>query len=91
MVWIVVQYYLILITIKIKQKEIKVVGFSDTTAILLAIYQKTKIPTYYGHALLPSFDEQEYIKKWNSNSFKKYVVNNYVVKLISHNIEQIKK
>lgn len=60
---------------KIKQNKIKIVGYSDTTAILLAVYNKTKIPTYYGPALLPSFDEQDYIKKWNLNSFKKYVIN----------------
>lgn len=34
-----------------------VIGYSDTTAILLALYAKTNIPTYYGPALIPSFGE----------------------------------
>lgn len=60
----------------IKKKKTKIIGYSDTTAILLAIYNKTKIPTYYGPALLPSFDEQEYIKNWNLKSLDKIVHNN---------------
>ncbi|MFP3472076.1 LD-carboxypeptidase, partial [Micrococcus sp. SIMBA_144] len=36
-----------------------VVGYSDATAILLALYHKTNIPTYYGPALIPSFGEFE--------------------------------
>lgn len=36
-----------------------VVGYSDATAILLALYAKTGIPTYYGPALVPSFGEFE--------------------------------
>ena len=34
-----------------------VVGYSDTTAILLALYAKTGISTFYGPALVPSFGE----------------------------------
>lgn len=34
-----------------------IVGYSDTTAILLALYAKTKIPVFYGPALVPSFGE----------------------------------
>ena len=30
----------------IKKNKTKVIGFSDTTAILLAIYNKTKLPVY---------------------------------------------
>lgn len=63
---------------KIMERKTKIVGYSDTTAILLAVYKKTKIPTYYGPALLPSFDEQDFIKRWNLNSFNKYVVNNQI-------------
>ncbi|WPL41008.1 LD-carboxypeptidase [Malacoplasma iowae] len=63
---------------KIMECKTKIVGYSDTTAILLAVYKKTKIPTYYGPALLPSFDEQDFIKRWNLNSFNKYVVNNQI-------------
>ena len=38
-----------------------IVGYSDTTAILLALYAKTNIPTYYGPALIPSFGKFELI------------------------------
>ncbi|GAB6100494.1 LD-carboxypeptidase [Halanaerocella petrolearia] len=33
------------------------IGYSDVTAILLAIYAKTGIKTFYGPALIPSFGE----------------------------------
>ncbi|QHJ69906.1 S66 family peptidase [Planococcus halotolerans] len=33
------------------------IGYSDATAVLLAIYAKTGIPTFYGPALVPSFGE----------------------------------
>ncbi|MGR3764174.1 S66 family peptidase [Rossellomorea sp. NS-SX7] len=36
-----------------------VVGYSDATAIVLALYAKTNISTYYGPALIPSFGEFE--------------------------------
>ncbi len=36
-----------------------VVGYSDATAILLALYAKTGITTFYGPALVPSFGEFE--------------------------------
>lgn len=36
-----------------------IVGYSDATAILLALYAKTNIPTFYGPALIPSFGEFE--------------------------------
>lgn len=35
------------------------IGYSDATALLLAIYAKTGIPTFYGPALVPSFGEFE--------------------------------
>ena len=34
-----------------------VVGYSDATAVLLALYAKTAIPVFYGPALIPSFGE----------------------------------
>ena len=40
-----------------KNQPKMVVGYSDTTAILLALYAKTNIPTFYGPALIPSFGE----------------------------------
>lgn len=36
-----------------------VVGYSDATAVLLALYAKTGNTTYYGPALIPSFGEFE--------------------------------
>jgi len=36
-----------------------VTGYSDATAILLALYAKTGVPTFYGPALIPSFGEFE--------------------------------
>lgn len=35
------------------------IGYSDVTAILLGIYAKTGISTFYGPALIPSFGEFE--------------------------------
>ncbi len=40
-----------------KQHPKMVIGYSDVTAILLALYAKTGIPTFYGPALVPSFGE----------------------------------
>src|ERR1022692_4795775 len=34
-----------------------VVGYSDTTALLLAIHARTRLITYYGPAVLPQFGE----------------------------------
>lgn len=34
-----------------------VIGYSDTTALLLAIYAKTGLVTFYGSALASSFGE----------------------------------
>ncbi|THB75896.1 MAG: LD-carboxypeptidase [Desulfobacteraceae bacterium] len=40
------------------QKDPKILmGFSDVTAILMAVYARTGIPTYYGPALVASFGE----------------------------------
>ncbi len=36
-----------------------VIGHSDVTAILLGLYARTGIPTFYGPALVPSFGELE--------------------------------
>ncbi|MBE7129375.1 S66 family peptidase [Bacillus mycoides] len=42
------------------QKNPKImIGYSDTTALLLGIYAKTGISTFYGPALVPSFGEFE--------------------------------
>ncbi|PEX96620.1 LD-carboxypeptidase [Bacillus cereus] len=42
------------------QKKPKImIGYSDATALLLGIYAKTGIPTFYGPALVPSLGEFE--------------------------------
>lgn len=42
-----------------KQHPKIIIGYSDVTAILLAMYAKTGIQTFYGPALVPSFGEFE--------------------------------
>ena len=42
-----------------RQQPKIVVGYSDATAILLALYAKTGIATFYGPAFVPSFGEFE--------------------------------
>ena len=49
-----------------------IVGYSDATAILLAMYAKTGIPTYYGPALVPSFGEFEPLVHENYRFFETY-------------------
>lgn len=49
-----------------------VVGYSDTTAILLALFAKTNIPTFYGPALIPSFGEFEPLVQDTYDYFKRY-------------------
>ncbi|MEC1177906.1 LD-carboxypeptidase [Metasolibacillus meyeri] len=49
-----------------------VVGYSDATAVLLALYAKTGISTYYGPALIPSFGEFEPLVNDTYNYFEKY-------------------
>ncbi|MGL1891579.1 MAG: LD-carboxypeptidase [Spirochaetaceae bacterium] len=41
----------------LKKNPKMIIGYSDVTAILLAIYEKTGITTYYGPALVASFGE----------------------------------
>lgn len=55
------------------QKNPKIViGYSDVTAILLALYAKTNIPTYYGPALIPSFGEFEPLVSITYRYFEQY-------------------
>jgi len=42
-----------------KEKPKIIIGYSDMTAILFAMYAKTGIPTFYGPALVASFGEFE--------------------------------
>ena len=65
----------------IKQNKTKIVGFSDTTAIILAIYKMTNVNVYYGQALLKDYDENEYVCNINLKSFTDIVIhenNDYI-------------
>lgn len=55
-----------------KQNPKFVVGYSDATAIILALYAKTGISTYYGPALIPSFGEFEPLVNDTYRYFKQY-------------------
>lgn len=47
-----------------------IVGYSDTTALLLAIYAKTGLITFYGPALASSFGELPPFVDWTFDSFQ---------------------
>lgn len=49
-----------------------ILGYSDATAILLALFSKTGIPTYYGPALIPSFGEFEPLVNDTYHYFEQY-------------------
>lgn len=51
-----------------------IVGYSDVTAILLAIYAKTGITTYYGPALVASLGELSPFVDWTYQYFKEIAV-----------------
>lgn len=51
-----------------------IIGYSDVTAILLAIYAKTGINTFYGPALVASFGELEPFVEWTYNYFKEITI-----------------
>lgn len=47
-----------------------IIGYSDTTALLMGIYAKTGLVTFYGPALASSFGEFPPFVDWTYNSFK---------------------
>jgi muramoyltetrapeptide carboxypeptidase LdcA involved in peptidoglycan recycling len=51
-----------------------IIGYSDVTAILLAIYAQTGIVTYYGPALVASFGEFEPFVEYTYEYFKDIIV-----------------
>lgn len=55
-----------------KQNPKLVVGYSDATAILLSLYAKTGISTYYGPSLIPSFGEFEPLVNDTYQYFEQY-------------------
>lgn len=58
----------------IKKPKI-VIGYSDVTAILMALYAKTGIPTFYGPALVASFGEFEPFSNMSFKYFKDVLEN----------------
>ncbi len=57
------------------QKDPKIViGYSDATAVLLALYAKTGIPTFYGPALVPSFGEFEPFVDYTYDYFSQMLI-----------------
>ena len=50
------------------------VGYSDVTAILFAVYAKTGINTYYGPAAVPSFGEHEPFLSLTYEYFKQILI-----------------
>lgn len=50
------------------------IGYSDASAILLAIYAQTGVPTFYGPALVPSFGEFEPYNNYTFDYFKDILI-----------------
>lgn len=50
------------------------IGYSDATAILLAAYEKTGLPVFYGPALVPSFGEFEPFVNHTYQSFEDILI-----------------
>lgn len=59
-----------------------IIGYSDVTAILLAIYNKCKIQTFYGPALVASFGELPPFVDLTYEYFKNILIDDYKVPYI---------
>ena len=57
----------------LKQHPKIIIGYSDTTALLLGIYARTGLVTFYGPALASSFGEFPPFVDWTFQSFKSIV------------------
>ena len=51
-----------------------IIGYSDTTALLLGIYAKTGLSTFYGPALASSFGEFPPFVDWTFENFKSVIL-----------------
>ncbi len=56
-----------------------IIGYSDTTALLLGIYAKTGLVTFYGPAVVASFGELPPFVDWTYESFQEIVVNRVAI------------
>lgn len=63
----------------IKEKKPIFIGFSDTTAISLAIYAKTGIPTFMSQSIINSFGEFPPYNQKNFKYFEDILINDYNV------------
>ncbi len=52
-----------------------IIGYSDTTALLLGIYAKTGLITFYGPAVAPSFGELPPFVEWTYQNFMEILDN----------------
>ncbi|PHM65976.1 hypothetical protein Xsto_01479 [Xenorhabdus stockiae] len=59
-----------------------IIGYSDITALLLGIYQKTNVITFYGPALVASFGEFPPLVDETFNHFSQIVNNNHSLPFI---------
>lgn len=59
----------------LKQHPKVIIGYSDTTALLLGIYAKTGLITFYGPAVASSFGEFPPFVDWTFDSFKAMIMN----------------
>ena len=88
----------------IKEKEIVICGFSDITALLLAIYSKTHIPQLYGPTFIVNLADYGGIDEYTKECFLKalnkekyicrpssYSINEYIDWNVLENNEIIKK
>jgi len=56
-----------------------IIGYSDTTALLLGIYAKTGLITFYGPALASSFGEFPPFVDWTFNNFKSVMFDDFTL------------
>ncbi len=67
---------------KIGKSKIKIIGHSDTTALILAIYTITKKITYYSSSFILGFDNQEDINDFHLKSLIDNCINDKLGLLI---------
>lgn len=59
----------------LKQHPKIIIGYSDTTALLMGIFAKTGLTTFYGPALASSFGEFPPFVDWTYENFKSIICN----------------
>lgn len=71
---------------KIKNNPKIIMGYSDTTVLLLAIYSQTGLVTFYGPSVLNQFAENPKILDYTLTYFKKAIMSNMPIGKISPSI-----